>query len=479
MTSTLAFTEQLEKNTFFQKMDVVDNQLSPLLSVRERLIVKFIAARTFRWKKDWEMITVRHFVEGVVSRAGEMVISGTGLSERTVYRALASLLEKGYITRRERKNPYGVSLYEYAINWKAVAMALLPRSKKASQPKAQGLARSRKRPATYVPKASRRVAEDPCQDGSTPLSDCQGGGVKVAAKYLKKTTEENDGRELRASHADIERGDVSGKGSAECPETSSEIEPGCNRPETSSVKRGAMDAITDAVRVAKERTTKALQRRADKSKRLTGARLEDHWRLILGEHWEDLRIVPWNPKERGCAGHFIKYFGQDALKIMRWCVANWHVVRKSKFPTDRKVQFPDYPDFQFMFNFRKDFLEIYNDREFRERISGNRKAGLIVTLRKLGYTEEAAIAEVEDRTKHDNRIDELERWEQDLKDRERQFAARRGYGERAAPEKTVTKADVMRQIAERREKRRVRSDDELPPVEGMADRFRQIKGYEE
>lgn len=85
------------------------------LDASEQVVFFFIFERTVWWFKEWETIRMKQFVSGSLPRSdGTQNFCGTGLSERTVQRALVKLIdEKGLVVRREK--PGGNGLMQYSI----------------------------------------------------------------------------------------------------------------------------------------------------------------------------------------------------------------------------------------------------------------------------------------------------------------------------------------------------------------------------
>jgi len=110
--------------------------------------------------------------------------------------------------------------------------------------------------------------------------------------------------------------------------------------------------------------------------------------------------------------------GNETAEFVEWCVANWHVVRVSKFRNSDKVKFPEYPDFQFLYSFRRNFLDVWNDPDFYTRINQHPKAGLAVHYRKQGMTTQQAIEAIGKDKSQDKRKADLDDREARLKFRE-------------------------------------------------------------
>lgn len=82
------------------------------LSSSEFSLVRFIFDRTAGWGKEWERISIKHFIEGIESKDGSRWGGTCIKSKRTVIPILQGLLDKGAI-QRER---YGAS-FKYSLNY--------------------------------------------------------------------------------------------------------------------------------------------------------------------------------------------------------------------------------------------------------------------------------------------------------------------------------------------------------------------------
>src|SRR4051794_23590747 len=77
--------------------DVIFDELLPDLTEAELKVLLYIVRRTFGFKKDADAISLSQMVKGITRRDGTVLDRGTGLSESSVLRAKASLLERGII----------------------------------------------------------------------------------------------------------------------------------------------------------------------------------------------------------------------------------------------------------------------------------------------------------------------------------------------------------------------------------------------
>ncbi|HEY8311261.1 MAG TPA: replication protein, partial [Gemmatimonadaceae bacterium] len=84
--------------------DDVFDVLMPRLADAELRILLYIIRRTFGFKKNSDDISLRQMVEGITTRDGRVLDSGTGLSKPTVARGLAGLREKRIIVATRNRS---------------------------------------------------------------------------------------------------------------------------------------------------------------------------------------------------------------------------------------------------------------------------------------------------------------------------------------------------------------------------------------
>jgi len=99
--------------------DDVFDVLMPRLADAELRILLYIIRRTFGFKKSSDDISLRQMVEGITTRDGRVLDSGTGLSKPTVARGLAGLREKRIIVAtRNRSIERGNEATSYRLRFK-------------------------------------------------------------------------------------------------------------------------------------------------------------------------------------------------------------------------------------------------------------------------------------------------------------------------------------------------------------------------
>lgn len=100
-----------------QVPDVIIDVWMALLSGAEFKVILYIARRTYGFGKEGDNISLKQLVQGIVTRDGRRLDSGTGLNKDTVSKALGTLEEKGLIVRTRRdSDEYGHLANYYRLN---------------------------------------------------------------------------------------------------------------------------------------------------------------------------------------------------------------------------------------------------------------------------------------------------------------------------------------------------------------------------
>ena len=101
---------------YTQVPDELFDVLLPRLKEGELKVLLYIVRRTFGFKKDADTISLKQMVEGIKTRDGAVLDSGTGLSRPGVTKAVKGLMEKGIITAvRNRSEEKGDQPTTYAL----------------------------------------------------------------------------------------------------------------------------------------------------------------------------------------------------------------------------------------------------------------------------------------------------------------------------------------------------------------------------
>lgn len=89
--------------------DVFDVFLATL-SPAELRVLLYIVRRTFGFKKDSDRISLKQIAEGIMTKQGRRLDSGTGLSRRGAIKAVKGLEAKGLIDVKRLKTGDGYNL---------------------------------------------------------------------------------------------------------------------------------------------------------------------------------------------------------------------------------------------------------------------------------------------------------------------------------------------------------------------------------
>lgn len=95
-TDTPSF-QGFSRPTYTTVPDELFDILLPTLSDAELRVLLYIVRRTFGFKRDSDSISLSQMVSGIITRDGERLDAGVGLSKSSVARGLKSLREKGII----------------------------------------------------------------------------------------------------------------------------------------------------------------------------------------------------------------------------------------------------------------------------------------------------------------------------------------------------------------------------------------------
>src|SRR5665811_1898291 len=82
---------------YTQVPDELFDLLMPVLSDAELRVLLYIVRRTFGFKRDSDTISLSQMVNGITTREGQVLDTGTGLSKSSVARGLKGLRDKGVI----------------------------------------------------------------------------------------------------------------------------------------------------------------------------------------------------------------------------------------------------------------------------------------------------------------------------------------------------------------------------------------------
>ncbi len=83
--------------------ELIDEYLADLSGAEVKVLL-YIIRRTFGFKKDADAISINQMVEGITTREGKVLDSGTGLARRSVVNGLKGLEAKGVIVAYRRQS---------------------------------------------------------------------------------------------------------------------------------------------------------------------------------------------------------------------------------------------------------------------------------------------------------------------------------------------------------------------------------------
>ena len=102
---------------YTQVPDELFDDLMSHLSGAELKVLLYIIRRTFGFKKDVDNISLNQICKGIITRDGEVLDKGTGLSQQSVITALKGLVEKNAIVAKRRSSKdRGYESTTYSLN---------------------------------------------------------------------------------------------------------------------------------------------------------------------------------------------------------------------------------------------------------------------------------------------------------------------------------------------------------------------------
>lgn len=105
------------KPSYTQVPDELFDVLLPELSGAELKVLLYIIRRTFGFKRDSDAISLGQMLTGIVKRDGERLDAGTGLTKKTLLKALSSLIARQIIfAERRASSTQGNIATVYSLN---------------------------------------------------------------------------------------------------------------------------------------------------------------------------------------------------------------------------------------------------------------------------------------------------------------------------------------------------------------------------
>ena len=133
--------QELLQNTTPIPNVVLDEWLA-FLSPAETKVVFYVARRTRGWGRDWDRISLKQMMNGIVRRDGSRLDKGTGLGETACRRAVRSLLSRGVLRREETASKNGASeppWYSLNLSWKAEGVPESNRGRVSQSDRGEGV----------------------------------------------------------------------------------------------------------------------------------------------------------------------------------------------------------------------------------------------------------------------------------------------------------------------------------------------------
>lgn len=312
---------------------MLDRVWAPFLTPAEAKVVTFIFTTTVEWSKPCDRLKVSHFVEGFANGGG------TGLSDKTVRRALDTLERDGAI--RRKRTPYG---YVIALIWEWIpASVRAPRGRAA------------------VPRK---------------VLSARAPAIPVA---LSKSREigQND-RERSVKMADVYR-----------EEHTREVIPN-NRPPDSD----------DPVSLKRDRPGK--EKKEPYVDPLDLTNLHATWTAAIAETFPDIAAPAWGRREEAQACQFVnlddKTKRASALDVFAWSIRSWRQIMAARFAWMTIKAPPTYPNVGFMVRWRDALYDAWNDQErLRSEITLNTHDRRVKRMMHQGASYEEAHKEAEAR----------------------------------------------------------------------------------
>lgn len=308
----------------------------PVLTSSQFLVACFVFDRTAAWGKEWEIITLRHFVLGVTTASGVCYAPGLGLSQPTVSAALKSLKEIGLLrTRAVRKR------VAYAFNYEFQPNKTMP---------------------LPVPKRLKTDAKVKNSFSQT--------GVKVKESYTLNYTKSN----ITAKAKSL--GDAA-------------------TPHASSLK----EKMHNVQKLADETLAHTASRRERKIAALTPEGCVKLWQdCCTREMPNETHLSITQADSAILKRYLLRQSGKDAGKArdyLTWLCSRWLTIRAESFAWMNGTA-PSVPSIRFLVKFSDRFEEAYSRREFFNKLAQmpERERKVHTLTKKRGMTKDTAEKEV-------------------------------------------------------------------------------------
>ncbi|KQQ17375.1 hypothetical protein ASF59_00070 [Methylobacterium sp. Leaf121] len=381
---------------------------APHLTASEFVLVAWLLANAVPRGKRSGVYSISQFVEGVPNhRDGGMWTAGTGLSEKTVRRAIASCLAKGVI--HTSRDPRGTRF--------AVVLSWNPATGKAEESNVVSL---------NLPRAARRAQSEPSahmQAAETDDQDDWEGGQFDREGVVNLT---RDGGQIDHPSIEIptnqetyrEDPDATASRPVIIPEVRIRKRPAASVPILARSGFGKVDASPrcaapppaeasrfdprQSVTAAIDAAGKArAQRLVEARKRIDTNAYATTWVAAWGEAYPGSPHREWTQKAAGILkkaveGQWTSRHRPQVHDFLEWVVGNWDVILASKFAWMRESPPPAMPEIEFVARQMRKFQEAWAEREelrFRGTLPGQQQAAHALAKRE-GIMIDVALARV-------------------------------------------------------------------------------------
>lgn len=298
-----AATKQLACKRYTEVFHHTFNKWTNELGPRNSMVFQFINMRTYKYGKIAESIPVRHFVDGVYTRNGDLLHAGLGMSRSTVKSALHDLEDMGLVKVTSAHNDDGQLANIYEINFKLLEQGPDSMSKLNVPKKAKGgqnLTGGRLNP-------NRGVGQN-----LTPYKETEGKRQIVRDRNIPPQA----------------------------------------------------GGLEDSIRGAQQRNReKRTQKRNSLNHKITKAGLKALWSELLIEHYPDMPILFMTDKEWGRfkkQHDTMNLHGHKLPDILTWIVTEWRELMDGPMAWVRKYEpNPEVPTARIVVRFFRKFVEQY------------------------------------------------------------------------------------------------------------------------
>ena len=341
------------------------------------LVLRFISDRTFGWSKDAEYISAGQFLNGIVTKAGDLVCAGLPMAKSKLYACLTYLKEAGEVVVRTVK---GRTLY-------SIPREFVSTMKNPKRLQVSGAAA----PEAYERGEDHeviRVREPVRITENSPLRAVRNADTKESHSPFRTIEEENTG----VADATL-----------------------CAEPDF-SVAREQTKLEAD-LSAGDAQATADRAKRAERAARHSGTALFEAFAMAARATWPDMKAMD-RPTVIQLAR--LKRLSKKwdhpevtLLDFLEWSAVNRRDVHASKLEWVPTLEFTDYPDTEMMLRYRKAFRDSYDRRGTQKIRAGLTRRDKLIRQRMFkGFSQADAAADADEllakeKTREDLNADRL------------------------------------------------------------------------